>query len=114
MPCIKTTVSKKIDDTARENLIKKYGEAIALFPGKSESWLMLTFDDETPMSFQGKTDSEYAFIELSLFGTASDAAYDRMTGALTSIVNEELGIDYSKIYVKYEEVNHWGWNGSDF
>ena len=33
----------------------------------------------------------------SLFGSASDAAYDRLTAALSEIVNEELGIDAKEL-----------------
>ena len=114
MPSIKTTVSKEISESARNNLIKKFGEAIALFPGKSETWLMLAFNDNTPMTFGGNSDGDYALLEVALFGSASDSAYDRMTAALSSIVNEELGIAPDKVYIKYEETNHWGWSGRNF
>jgi len=114
MPYIKTTVSKEISESAKLNLQKKLGEAIALIPGKTESWLMLAFEDNVPMAFQGKDDSDYAFIDVSIFGSASDAAYDRLTDAICSIMNEELGIAINHTYVKYEESNHWGWNGRNF
>lgn len=114
MPSIKTTVNKEISEAARNNLIKKFGEAIALFPGKTEDWLMLTFNDKTPMSFAGKAHEDYALLEVSLFGSAQAAAYDRMTDALTSIINEELGIAPDKTYIKYDEIGHWGWNGRNF
>ena len=57
---------------------------------------------------------DFALLQVSIFGSASDAAYDRLTAALCEIVNEELGIDLANIYVKYEEVDHWGWNDSNF
>ena len=46
-------------------------------------------------------------------------SYGTMTAFLMEcyergILNEELGIKLSNIYVKYEETNHWGWNGSNF
>ena len=114
MPSIKTTVSKEISESARDNLIKKFGEAIALFPGKSETWLMLSFNDNTPMCFGGNQADDCALLEVALFGSASDSAYDRMTAALTEIISEELGIAPGKTYVKYEEAGHWGWNGRNF
>ena len=42
------------------------------------------------------------------------ALYERLTAALSEIINEELGIDRSNIYIKYEEADHWGWNGGNF
>lgn len=114
MPYIRTTVSKEITPEIKDNLKAKLGQAIALIPGKSESWLMLTFEDNMNMYFKGKCEDDYAYLEVSLFGSASDAAYDRLTAALSEIVNEELGIKRENIYIKYEEANHWGWNGNNF
>ena len=114
MPYIKTSVSKEITCEARNSIKTKLGQAIALIPGKSESWLMLAFEDNVNMYFKGDCSEEYAYIEVSLFGSTSDAAYDRLTAAISEIINEELGIDRANIYIKYEEADHWGWNGSNF
>lgn len=114
MPYIRTTVSKEISQENIENIKTKLGQAIALIPGKSESWLMLAFEDNVNMYFKGDCSEEYAYIEVSLFGSTSDAAYDRLTAAISEIINEELGIDRANIYIKYEEADHWGWNGSNF
>lgn len=52
--------------------------------------------------------------ELSLFGGASDSVYDKLTAAICDAVSAETGIAPANIYVKYEEAEHWGWNGSNF
>lgn len=114
MPYIRTTVSKSLTDENKENLKTKLGQAIALIPGKTEAWLMLAFEDNIDMYFKGDCTEEYAYLEVSLFGSTSDAAYERLTAALSEIVNEELGIDRANIYIKYEETTHWGWNGTNF
>lgn len=114
MPYIRTTVSKGLTAANKENLKSKLGEAIALIPEKSEAWLMLAFEDNIDMYFKGDGSQDYAYVEVSLFGSASDDAYDRLTAALSEIINEELGIDRAHIYIKYEEAEHWGWNGSNF
>ncbi len=114
MPYIKTSVSREITPQAQENIKTKLGQAIALIPGKSESWLMLSFEDNMRMYFKGDCSEDYAYIEVSIFGSTSDAAYDRLTAAICEIINEELGIASHNIYVKYEESTHWGWNGNNF
>ncbi len=114
MPYIRTTVSKEITDQVKDNLKKKLGNAIALIPGKSESWLMLAFEDNVNMYFKGECDEDYAFLQVSIFGTTSDAAYDRLTAALTEIIAEELAIKPQNIYIKYDEAEHWGWNSANF
>lgn len=114
MPYIKTTTNVEISEEKRLNLQKKLGQAIALIPGKTETWLMLAFEDKISMAFKGNSDEPFAFADVSIFGKASDAAYDRLTAAICEIFSEELGVPQANTYVKYEESDHWGWNGSNF
>jgi phenylpyruvate tautomerase PptA (4-oxalocrotonate tautomerase family) len=114
MPCIETKVNVKIPKEKEEAIKAKYGKAIELIPGKSESWLMVTFEDEAKMYFKGSSEGGIAFVEVKLFGKASADAYSKLTAAISGILNEELGISPSKTYVKYEEVANWGWNGNNF
>ena len=51
---------------------------------------------------------------MKIFGSAPDSAFDRLTERISSIYEEELGIPKNRIYIKYEEVLHWGWNGANF
>jgi hypothetical protein len=37
-----------------------------------------------------------------------------MTAALCKIYEHELGIPKDRIYVTYQEAEHWGWNGGNF
>lgn len=114
MPYIVAKVNVKISKEKEEALKKRLGQAIALIPGKSENYLMLSFEDGCKLYFGGKNNIGIAFVEVKLFGKAGNSVYDSMTAEITKIINEELGISPSAIYVKYEEVAHWGWNGSNF
>lgn len=114
MPCIQTKTNVKISEAQEKSLKSKFGKAVALLPGKSESWLMLTFEDECRMYFKGSSDAPMAFVEVKLFGKASRADYEKLTRELTGVLEQELGISPAQVYVKYEEVSNWGWNGSNF
>lgn len=113
MPYISTKTNTVISKEKEIILKEKFGKAISIL-GKSEGWLMLNFEDEQELWFKGKNDMSIAMVEISLFGKASDSAYDRMTGELTKIISQELNISPDCIYVKYDEVKYWGWNGNNF
>lgn len=113
MPFINSKISIKITKEQEEKIKTRLGQAISLIPGKSETWLMVGFEDEYSLYFKGKS-GEIAFIEVKIFGKAPKNAYDDLTAAICDIYNEEIGIDKDKIYVKYEEVENWGFNGSNF
>lgn len=82
MPYISTKTNIELVKDKQDALAAKYGKIITLVPGKTERWLMLSFDDNAPMYFGGKSDEPMAYIELSLFGGASDSVYDKLTAAI--------------------------------
>lgn len=112
MPYIQTTSNVAISGRKEHALKERMGQAIGLIPGKSESWLMLSFQDNIPMFFKGE-DDPCAICQVKLFGSATEEAYAELTEALTDILREELDIDPDRIYVTYEEIDTWGWNGGN-
>ena len=112
MPYIATTSNVSISGRKKESMKERMGKAIELIPGKTESWLMLSFRDNVSMYFKGN-DEPCAICQVKLFGTADEEAYADLTEALTDIVREELDIEPDRIYVAYEEINTWGWNGGN-
>lgn len=114
MPFIGSKVTVKISPEKEERIKKKLGKAIELIPGKSETFLMVGFEDEYKLYLAGEKLEKGAFVEIKVFGRASKEAFDKVTSEVCKIYEEELGIPQNKIYVKYEEVENWGWNGKNF
>ncbi len=113
MPYIATTTNARLTDGQRDAMKRRMGEAIRLLPGKSEQWLMLSWRDGTPMAFQG-SDAPCAICEVKLYGASSPEHYDRLTGALCAIVEQEAGVPAGRVYVTYQEIENWGFDGSNF
>ena len=112
MPLITAKTSVEISKEKETILKEKFGKAIELI-NKSESWLMVDFQDKSRLWFKG-TDEDCGIIEVDLFGKASDSGYDALTEKITEIVCSELPIDRSRLYVKYNEIDHWGYSGFNF
>ena len=113
MPYIETTASIAISGRKEQVIKERMGKAIELIPGKSEGWLMLSFRDNVSMYFKGE-DDPCAICHVKLFGSADEESYAALTEALTDILHEELDLDPDRIYVTYEEIGVWGWNGGNF
>lgn len=114
MPYISTKTNVVISKEKEIAIKEKLGTAIELIPGKSENWLMCEFEGDQTLYFKGDGSSNIAFIEVKIFGKSTKEAYAALTKKVTEIVSEELDIASDKIYVKYEEVSVWGWNGVNF
>lgn len=114
MPFIETKVNVKISEEAEKQLKAGLADAIACFPGKSEAWLMLNFEDQRRMYFKGKNNQPMAFLSVDLLGQIDAAASEKMTEKICTLMQEVLSIDPSRVYVKYTGIQNWGWNGGNF
>ena len=113
MPYINTKTNIAISPEKEENIKSRLGKAAAII-GKSEAYLMVNMEDNCRLYFGGDKQAPAAFVEIRLFGKSTKAAYEKMTKAVCDIVSEELGIAQNRIYVQYEEVPNWGFNGRNF
>lgn len=113
MPYIQTRTNIAVSEEKEAAVKEKLGEAISLL-GKSESWLMVEFEENCHLYFRGEKASPLAFVDIRLFGKAGRDAYAKMTARVTEIIEEELSIPGDSIYVQYQEVDHWGYNGNNF
>lgn len=112
MPYIDSKVSVTISEEKEKELKTRLGQAISIV-GKTESWLMVGFEDNYHLYFRGDNSEPSAFIEVKIFGRENPSAFDAMTAEITKIFNDVLGIAPDHIYIKYEAVANWGWNGSN-
>lgn len=112
MPFISVKTNRKISEENKIKLKSELGKAISIIPGKSESWLMVDIEDGRNMYFRGSGSEAILFAEVKLFGRATEAVYDELTEKLTDIFRKTVGAE--EVYIKYEEVKTWGYNGGNF
>ena len=114
MPFIDTKLNIRLSEEKEAVLKAKLGEAISVFAGKSEYWLMLNFTDECRMWFRGYNNFPIAMVEVKIFGSADEETCSRMTGVICDLFHKELSISPDHVYVKYDFTDRWGWNGENF
>ncbi len=112
MPFIKVKTNQDIADS--KTIIKsELGSAITAIPGKSEGWLMIEISDRLDMYFKG-SDEPCAMFEVAVYGKASNNAYDDLTKRLCEVSQKYIGVSPDRTYVKYTEIEHWGYNNFNF
>lgn len=114
MPFIDSKITCKLSDTQKDTLKSALGQIIATVPGKSETYLMVGFNEDYPLYFGGKKLDKGAFVEVKIFGSAPKSALEQVTAKICDLYEKELGIPPKNVYIKYEFVDNWGWNGSNF
>ena len=113
MPFINVKTNTPVSKDKETALKSALGQAVSIIPGKSETWLMVEIEPERKLYFKG-TDDPAAMVSVSVFGSADSASFAKLTNSICTILNNELGIDTARTYVKYEATRDWGWNGSNF
>lgn len=114
MPFIETKLNIHLTPEKEANIKEKLGKAISLFPGKSEYWLMLRFEDNCRMWFRGYNSFPIAMVQVQLFGSAEAALTEQMTAEICRILSEELSVQPDHIYINYSFSETWGWNNENF
>ncbi len=113
MPFIDSKLTMAVSQQQRENIKSEMGRIVSIL-NKPESFLMVGIEDNYDLYMGGKKLDKGAYVSVSLFGEASSAAYEKMTGEICKIYEKELGIPGNAVYVTYHGVNDWGWNGKNF
>ena len=113
MAFIHMMTNVSVSETAEKAMKEAFGKAISIIPGKSEQWLMADIEGGHRLYLAGSGEPA-AMVEVSLYGSADGAVYNRLTGAITKAVADALGIGPARVYVKYAETAYWGWNGENF
>lgn len=113
MPFVHVKTNRPVSAETERALKAQIGEVIAQIPGKTEKWLMVQVEENAHLWFGG-SDAPAAFADVRLFGKASSGDYDRVTAALTEVLAKQLDVAPDRIYIPYQELSHWGWNGGNF
>lgn len=114
MPYIDSKVTISLSEDKKESLKKELGKIIDKIPGKSERYLMVGFQDEYSLYFKGEKLDYGAFVEVKFFGGATEDSLKRVTADICNLYEKELQIPSKSIYIKFEDVDNWGWNGKNF
>lgn len=113
MPFIDSRLTVPVTPAQKEDLKAALGRAITTLH-KSETYLMVSIEGSCDLWMAGRKLEQGAYVAVSLFGNAAPADYDAMTGKICDILQQQLGIPGSAVYVTYHPVADWGWNGSNF
>lgn len=114
MPFINAKVSLTLEEKQKEALKIAFGQIITTIPGKSEDYLMVGIEDNYDLYMAGSKLDKGAFIEIKLFGAAEKEDLEKVTDKVCESLDKLLAIPGKYVYVTYQSINDWGWNGFNF
>ena len=114
MPYINVKTNISVDAETTDKLLKALTKSITVIPGKSEAYVMCGVEDGLKMSFRGDSALPTAFVEVKLLHSSTREAYESLTSRICEIMLEFAGVSGDRCYVKFEEIENWGYNGFMF
>ena len=108
MPLINIKTSASLSDAQVEQIVKEMGVAITLFPGKSESHLMVNIEPDSKLYFRGVDNKDTAFVDVAIFGSSTKEYCEKVTERVCDVLENIAGIPSDRTYVKFEYNTLWG------
>ena len=113
MPYIDCKLTKQITGEQKDLLKSELGKAISIMH-KPESYLMVGICDNYDLYFAGKKLENGVFVDVKVYGNVNPADSAKMTTEICAILKKIAGTDGSCVYVTYQGIKDWGWNGENF
>ena len=113
MPLIQLKTTVPLPPDLRDGLTADFGKMMA-DAGKPEAFLMIEFEEGADLRFGGKKSENAALVEMKQVGDLGRETYLRLTEIISRILKERLGTPPESVYITYQPVSDWGWNGTNF
>lgn len=114
MPFINVKTNATLTKDKKDIIKRRISDCIGLIPGKSDRYLMLAVEDGIDMAFHRDSESNIAMVEVRIFGGSTKDAYQKLTGAICLIMEDEAKVKGENCYVVFDERKYWGYNGFMF
>ncbi|HWL16296.1 MAG TPA: phenylpyruvate tautomerase MIF-related protein [Opitutus sp.] len=114
MPYLKIQTNLPLTEKAEETVLRSASALVARELEKSEDFVMIALQPDTPMLFAG-SDAPVAFLELKSIALPARQT-KTLSAVLCGLIEEHLGIPKERVYVKFIDVGRgmWGWKGDVF
>ena len=114
MPYLKIQTNRNIDHATQQEVLKQASALVANSIGKSEQYVMTTFDPIQPMTFAG-SDEPCAYLELKSIGL-SESKTAALSMALCKFIETSLEVPANRVYIEFADAPRamWGWNKGTF
>jgi len=113
MPYIEAKLSTKLNEEKKEELQLKLTDIVSKEFSKPKAYIMVNIEDNKNLYMAEKQLEKGAYISVRLFGTTTKPVCQSLTKNICEIL-ANFDINPKNVYVTYQPIDLWGWNGSMF
>ena len=114
MPYIEAKLSIELNDSQKDELQAKLVQAVSSAFTKPNAYIMTNIEDEKSLYMGDKKVEKGAYVEVKALGTVTKRSCQTAKKTICDIVTNDYGLEVILVYITYQPVDMWGWNGSMF
>ncbi|MBP5469209.1 MAG: hypothetical protein J6Z11_08200 [Candidatus Riflebacteria bacterium] len=114
MPFIDAKLTVKLDENQKNKLQAKLTDVVSAAFSKPKAYIMAGIEDDKSLYLDEKKLDKGAYISISLLGSTSKPACQKLTKDICNILSADYDIDGANVSITYHPTDLWGWNGSMF
>lgn len=111
MPFVQARISKDLSDSEKTALQKELTSIIKDELNKPAGFIMTGIEAGYDLWLGENKLDNGAMISIQQFGCANRDAYNAVTQRICDYLKSALGTPSDKVYVTFQSINEWGWNG---
>ncbi|MGI6153917.1 MAG: hypothetical protein ACOYJB_08845 [Christensenellaceae bacterium] len=110
MPHVKLCTNKAMTSTEKESMLQGINRLITLIPGKTPEQTMVTFQDNSSLTMEGKS-GPLCVMEVDIFQTAPLESKQRFVEEMFLFLKNDHSFPTDHVYIKLTEFDNWGAGG---
>ena len=112
MPYMKVSLTHKLTDEKRTQLLSGLEKALAIIPGKAGAPLTIDLEEGKTFYTSGVKQEDFVFVDVRYFSNFKYSKKKEFTIAAFDSMHEVLGFSKEKMFLLITERNTWGAHGS--
>lgn len=100
MPCLSVTTNRRLSKSEQKVWLENAGARVAQMLGKTEHYLFVVLNDDTPLRF-GASEEPAVLARLESLGLPTHRMSD-VASQLTSFLSDSLGVSRQRITIIFE------------
>ena len=112
MPYMKVSLTHKLTDEKRTQLLIGLQNALGIIPGKAGAPLTVDLEEGKTFYTGGVKQEDFIFVDVQYFSNFTHDKKQEFTVTAFNTMHEVLGISKEKMFLLITERNTWGAHGS--
>ena len=114
MPLLDVKISKSLDAAGSDKLHTELTNLASSALAKPAMYVMVSVQTQSDLWMGGRKLDDGAYVQVKAFGSISDSQAQTFAKKTTELLASDFGLSPAGIYISFEGLEQWAWQGNLF